>query len=114
MVSYRPMVHAPDDRHARALYDAVTKAKGETSVELRRRIVERAAGGPGVSLGPGEADLEAFVDRVALDPRAADVEGLLARGRSENAVFEIAVTAAVGAGLARVEGALAALRGLSK
>ncbi|HEU4407299.1 MAG TPA: hypothetical protein VFS43_18670 [Polyangiaceae bacterium] len=92
----------------------MTTKPGETSAELRRRVVERAASGPGVTIGPAMAELEAFVDAVALDPRAADAAGLLERGHSEDVVFEVAVAAAVGAGLARVEGALEALRGLKQ
>jgi hypothetical protein len=108
------MLRPPDHPHARALYDAVTTTPGETSVELRRLVIERVASGPGVALGPALDELEAFVDQVALDPRGADVATLLGRGYTEGAVFELAVTAAVSAGFARVEGALAALRGLKK
>ncbi len=108
------MLNRPEGPYARALYDAVTGRKGETSAELRRRIVDRAAAGPGVALGPKAGELEAFVDSVARDPRRADVGAMLAGGHSENATFEITVAAAVGAGLAQVEGALAVLRGLSK
>lgn len=108
------MIHPPDNPHARALYDAMTTTPGATSAELRQRAAARASAGPSVSLGSDAGELEAFVDAVARDPRAADVASLLGRGHSEDVVFELAIAAALGAGFSRVEGALTTLRGLKK
>jgi len=94
---------------AKALENSVTTVPGSTNLELRRKIFERAASQVRGQRGPDLADLDQFVDLVALEPHRADLAPLLGRGLSEDAVFEVVVTAAVGAGYAQVESALAAL-----
>jgi alkylhydroperoxidase/carboxymuconolactone decarboxylase family protein YurZ len=99
---------------AKALHDSVTKVRGTTNLELRRRIFERAASKVLRREGPEMPELEAIVDSVALRPQLADVEALLEQGLSEDAVYEIVVTAAVGAGFAQVEKALSVLEAVKR
>ncbi len=99
--------------HADGVREAIVGAPGETSSDLRASAMARARGGEGFAAG-GEGlvpIVQAFVDAVAHRPRQADVEGLLASVRSEDAVLEITLAAAAGAGFARAEHGLAALRG---
>ncbi len=61
-------------------------------------------------------ELRAYVDRVtrrAFDVTYDDVDALRRAGYPENAIFEITASAAVGAGMFRLERGLAALRGES-
>jgi len=56
----------------------------------------------------------AYVEKVALHAYRvtdADIDGLREAGYSEDAVFEITLSAALGAGLGRLERGMAALRG---
>ncbi len=84
---------------------------------LRRAVLD----GPG-SLPPAErhaiaqgeppADLGELVEKVVRDPRRigdADVSALLGAGRSQDELFETIVSAALGAGLHRLEAGLRAL-----
>lgn len=85
-------------------------------------LLNRALTGPGAT-DPGERErvfqgeavegpLGAFLERVRHDPVAitdADVAGVLATGLSQDAVFELAVAAALGASDVRLKAALAAL-----
>jgi alkylhydroperoxidase/carboxymuconolactone decarboxylase family protein YurZ len=95
---------------AAALSDSVQTVSGSTSVELRRKVFERAAASVKQRRGPDLGDLDGFVDSIAEEPTRADVESLLAKGMSEDAIYEVVVTASVGAGYARVEKALMALK----
>ena len=94
---------------AKALRDSVTTVRGTTSPEVRRKIFERAACKVKGTTGPDIPELAAVVDAVAVQPHRADLKALLERGLSEDAVYEVVVTASVGAGYARVEQALAVL-----
>jgi hypothetical protein len=85
--------------------DSVLGPSGHTPTELRRAVLERGAVPP---------PLASYVDKVALHAYTvtdADVAALVQAGHSEDAIFEITVTAAVGAALARLDRGLAALRG---
>jgi len=87
-----------------------------TDPSLRQAVEARAA-----SFGsrPGPRDevpqaLTTFVDRIAQHAYRVtddDVRALRQAGYSEQAIFEIAASAALGAGLARLERGLAALHG---
>ena len=82
---------------------AALDGPGETTPELRRA----AASGDRVP-----AELEAWVDTVrerAYDATNADVDALRRAGYSEDAIFEVTVAAALGAGLARFEAGVRAL-----
>jgi alkylhydroperoxidase family enzyme len=101
---------------AERLREAVLKGKGETAASLRQAAAAHSArlGGLSETPVPGEvpAGLRDFVDataRHAYRVTAEDVQALRQAGYSEDAIFEIAVSVAVGGGLARLERGLAAL-----
>jgi len=98
----------------RRLMLAVLDGPGEASKDLRRAAATHAA-----RLGAGHrpalpipADLEGYVRLVALHAAEVtdeDVAALKQAGYSEDAIFDITVAAALGAGLARLERGLRAL-----
>ena len=107
------------DRYAtwpRRLTETVLGTPGHTSIELRRAVRARAAR---LSEGPWTGDgvpqsLATYVDKIARRAYAitdADLEALHRTGNSDDVLFEITVSAALGAALARLERGLAALRG---
>jgi alkylhydroperoxidase family enzyme len=88
----------------RALVEAVTDSQGSLSAEVRRALLDRAAGRP--AAGPIAEKLGGFVDQVARNAtnvRDEDIAALTADGLDEEAVFEAIVAAALGASLARLE-----------
>lgn len=87
-----------------------------TDPSLRQAVEARSAsfGGRNGPRADVPAALAPFVDKVAQHAFAVtdeDVRALGEAGYSEQAIFEITASAAVGAGLARLERGLAALRG---
>ena len=100
------------------LRSAVLDGKGETDPHLRQAVAARSArlaeepGAPaGDEIPPA---LRELVDKTALHAyRITDEEiaALRAAGYSEDAIFEIAISAAIGGGLTRLERGLAALEG---
>jgi hypothetical protein len=94
-------------RHAaltQRLVDSVLTTRGHTSSELRRAVLER---------GKVPDPLAAYVEKVFLHAYKitdADVAGLQQAGHSDDALFEVTVSAALGAALGRLERGLAALR----
>ena len=99
--------------------EAVLVGLGVTSPALRQAIEGRAAAlsgrirSSGVG-GPIPPDLSDFVDRVAVNAwrvTSEEVGALLEAGFSEDEVFEVTVSAAMGAACGRLERGLAALRG---
>ena len=102
----------------RGLEDAVLgPTRGAATEPSLRQAVEARAASFGSRPGPRvevPQALTAFVDRIAQHAwRVTDDDVLTLRqaGYSEQAIFEITASAAVGAGLARLERGLAALRG---
>lgn len=102
----------------RGLVDAVLgPARGAATEPSLRQAVEARAASFGSRPGPRvevPQALTAFVDRIAQHAwRVTDDDVLALRqaGYSEQAIFEITASAAVGAGLARLERGLAALHG---
>ena len=104
------------------LREAVLGGPGVTRPGLRQAVEARAAALSGRVGAAGEGDtggglpddLAAFADRVAggawrVTPE--EVEALLEAGYSEEEVFEVTVSAALGAGCGRLERGLAAVRG---
>ncbi|HEX4961449.1 MAG TPA: hypothetical protein VF173_11465 [Thermoanaerobaculia bacterium] len=96
----------------------VLEGQGETETALRRAVAARAAELSGAPAAPAGAEIPAglkpFVDAIALHAYRitdADVAALGEAGWSEDAIFEVSISAAVGAGLARLERGLAVLRG---
>lgn len=110
-----------NDRHAenmQRMTDAILTTPGDTGTSLRQAIEARSAayGGRPAQEKTNElpANLTTYVDKVALHAYKttdADIEKLLQAGYSEDAIFEITLSAALGAGLARLERGLAALKG---
>jgi alkylhydroperoxidase family enzyme len=110
-----------NDRHAetmKGMVDAILTTPGDTEPSLRQAVEARAAaygGHPGQeNAGELATNITKYVDKVALHAYKttdADIENLLQAGNSEDAIFEITLSAALGAGLARLERGLAALRG---
>jgi hypothetical protein len=103
---------------AERLRDAVLKGPGETESALRQAVAARSAelaGQPGAPAGVEiPAGLRQLVDKTALHAyRITDEEiaALRRAGYSQDAIFEIAISAAVGGGLVRLERGLAALEG---
>ena len=102
---------------AERLREAVLKGKGETADGLRQAACRalRPSRRPSRDSGRREeipADLREFVDATALHAYRItdeDVAALRQAGYSEDAIFEIAISTAVGGGLARLERGLAAL-----
>lgn len=96
---------------------AVLHGRGVTEPGVRQSAAARAAAIGGYQLAEGAAlpeGLAIYVETVARHAyRVTDeqVAALLAAGHSEDAVFEVTVSAALGAGLARLERGLAALEG---
>lgn len=100
------------DALQKRLLDAVLRSPApvDTPEQLRRAVVERAAG---TRDGVPEA-LRPYVDKVANHAYKVtdqDVAALKAAGHSDDTIFEITVAAAVGAALHRVARGMAALRG---
>lgn len=108
------------DRHLairQKLIDAVLTTPGETDSALRRQIEARAARLAGVERPVGDAVPEAlrpYLDKVARHAYKVtdeDVQALQEQGYSEDAILEITLSAALGAGMSRLERGLAALKG---
>lgn len=116
-------VQSPGGRYAelvRRLRAAVLGSPAATDESLRRGVEAAAAAvsgrvGPpeGVSAGAVPPDLSSFVEKVARGAYRVtpeDVQALREAGYSEDAVFEVTVSAAVGAACGRLERGMAALR----
>ncbi len=109
-----------NDRHAeniQRLFNTVQSTPGETDSSFRRAIEERSA-----EMGSGASkmedtfptELENYVKKVALYAYKVtdeDIEALRQAGYSEDAIFEITLSAAIGAGRVRLERGLAARKG---
>jgi len=99
---------------------AVLDSQGVTERPLRRAVAARAAALGGGPAAPAEIPeeipegLRQYVDDIALHAwriTDEDVAALRRAGWSEDVIFEISVSAAVGGALARLERGLAILRG---
>jgi hypothetical protein len=103
--------------HVQRMVDAVLGGPGETDPALRRAIEAWSAklgGRPGAEVGEIPAELTGYVTKVALhayQTRDEDIEALRNAGYSEDAIFEMTLSVAIGAGQARLERGLAALKG---
>lgn len=102
-----------------ALRTAALVGPGETAPALRQAVAGRSAeaGRPGEPATSVPDDLVAYVDKVALHAYKvvdADIDRLEADGYSEDQIFEVTVSASVGAALERLERGRAALRGVEQ
>ena len=100
------------------LRSSVLQGEGKTDPGLRQAVAARSAelgGGPAAPPGAAiPAGLRDLVEKTALHAYQItdeEVEALRRAGHSEDEIFEVAVSAAVGGGLARLERGLAALEG---
>ena len=107
-------------RHAakiQSLLDRVFNSRGDSDPELRRTVEHRAATHAG-RLPEGGArlpqELGNYVDKIARHAYLvtdADIEALCDAGYSEDAIFELTLCAALGAGIARLDRGMAAMKG---
>lgn len=110
-------MHTRYAAHSQRLIDAVLNSPGETDPTLRRAIEERSAQLSSRSSQQVEQvppELVAYIKKVALyayKTTEEDIETLRLAGYSEDAIFEITLSAALGAGMTRLERGLAALKG---
>ena len=99
------------------LIDAVLTSPGDTDSALRRAVEKQAAELGGRSAAQTDQvppELATYVKKVALHAYKTteeDIEALRQAGYSEDAIFEITLSAALGAAMARLERGLAALKG---
>jgi hypothetical protein len=108
------------DRHGvwvERLRQSVFTGRGTTDAALRQAVEARAAvagGRKGEAAGSIPPELADFVDKVirqAWQVTDEDIERLQRAGYSEDAIFELTLAAALGAGMGRLERGLAALAG---
>lgn len=110
-------MHTRYKAHSQHLVDGVLNSPGETDPALRRAIAEQSAQLSLRSPQPVEQippALVAYVKKVALyayKTTEEDIEDLRKAGYSEDAIFEISLSAALGAGMTRLERGLAAMKG---
>jgi alkylhydroperoxidase family enzyme len=99
------------------LIDAILTSPGETDPTLRRAIEEQSALWSSSSPQQVEQvppELVTYVKKVALyayKTTEEDIEALRGAGYDDDAIFEITLSAALGAGMTRLERGLAALKG---
>ena len=103
-------------QNIKTLTEAVLNSPGTLDPESRQAVEARVATHAGATRQAEELpnDLVAFVDKIAFHAYKVtdkDVENLKTKGYSEDEIFEITVSAALGAGLARLEHALNLLKG---
>lgn len=105
------------DAYTQRLIEAVLDSPGETDPRLRHAIQEHSAwlsGCSSQSIGQIPPELGAYIKKVALHAYKIvdeDIEALQRVGYSEDAIFELTLSAALGAGLIRLERGLIALKG---
>jgi len=103
--------------YAQRLIEALLTGPGDTEPSLRRAVESFSAqlgGGPSSQTDAIPPELVSYVKKVALHAYKTtneDIEVLRKAGYSEDAIFEIIVSAALGAGMARLERGLEALKG---
>jgi alkylhydroperoxidase family enzyme len=100
------------------LIEAVLTTSGDSSPRLRQAVEARAAALGGYAQESAQEDippeLSSYVDKVARHAYKvtdADIQRLRQAGYSEDAIFEITLSAALGAGIGRLESGLRALKG---
>jgi alkylhydroperoxidase family enzyme len=99
------------------LSEAILTSPGKVQPAIRSAIRERAAAvGAGTAPQPQGVppELAPYIAKVSLHAYRvtdADVQSLLALGYSEDAIFEVTLCAALGAGMERLERGMKALEG---
>jgi alkylhydroperoxidase family enzyme len=103
-------------KHTHLLVDAVLHGAGETSFELRQTVEKYAASLSGYSVENAEpvlSSLHSYITKVALHAyriTERDIDSLRIAGLSEDAIFELTLSAALGAGIARLQVGLKAMK----
>lgn len=99
------------------LVDNVLKGPGHSDPQLRQAVAQKVAAHAGRTsendVSVHEA-LDTYVDKIALYAykiTTADVDALRDAGFSENVIFELTLSAALGAGMARLKSGITALKG---
>lgn len=101
------------------LVDSLLNGRGDSDPGLRRAVELRvAAHSSRLSEGDGRlpAELASYVDKIAWHAQkltAEDIKVLRDAGFSEDAIFELTLCAALGAGITRLERGMAAMKGSS-
>lgn len=100
------------------LIETVLTSPGDSSPRLRQAVEAQTAALGGYAQESAQEDippeLSMYVDKVARHAYKVtdtDIEKLREAGFSEDAIFEITLSAALGAGIGRLESGLRALRG---
>ncbi len=110
-------MHERYAKHTRSLVEAVLTSPGETSSALRHASEAYAAQLSGRASSQTEQlpqELERYLSKVALHAYKVtdeDIEALRIAGYDEDAIFELTLSAALGAGMVRLEQGMAALKG---
>lgn len=104
-------------QNTHCLIEAVLTSPGDTPPSLRHLIEEHSlelGGSPSERASEVPSELVLYISKVALHAYKVvdgDIEAFGQAGYSEDAIFEITLSAALGAGIARLERGLAALKG---
>jgi hypothetical protein len=99
------------------LNDAILTSPGVTDPTLRRAIAEQSARwsySPPQQIEQVPPELVTYVKKVALyayKTTEEDIDALRRAGYDDDAIFEITLSAALGAGMTRLKRGLAALKG---
>ena len=110
-------MHSRYTTYTQRLIDAIQSSPGETDPALRKAVKEHSSLislHASVPVDQMPAALNSYVKKVALHAYKVteeDVERLRTAGYNEDAIFEITLSAALGAGMTRLESGLAALKG---
>ena len=102
--------------YTQRLIEAVLTNAGDTDPSVRRAVEALSAQISGrftIETDAIPSELISYVKKIALHAYKTtdeDIEALRKAGYSEDAIFEITVSAALGAGMARLERGLAALK----
>jgi len=103
--------------YAQRLIEAILTNPGDIEPSVRQAVETLSAqlgGRPSTQTDIVPPELISYVKKVALHAYKTtdeDIESLRKAGFSEDAIFEITVSAALGAGMARLERGLTALKG---
>ena len=104
--------------HVERLARAILETAGDTDASTRRAVEARSAACGGWTEAPAGGgvppSLDRYVERVGLHADTvvdADIEALKGVAYSEDAIFEVTLSAAFGAARGRLERGLGALRG---
>ena len=110
-------MHSRYATYTQRLINAILSSPGETDPALRKAVKEHSSLFSSHAFVPADqmpAALTSYVKKVALHAYKVteeDVERLRTAGYNEDAIFEITLSAALGAGMTRLESGLAALKG---